>query len=481
MKAEHKRIMFIMIGIGFLLLFYFMPELKPAVDPSGQEFSLTQSAKAGIGLFMLAGTWWVFEVIPIGATSLAIGILQPLLNIRSATDAMKDFMDPTVMFILGSLMIGLAFTKSGLTKRIAYKMLTVIGEKTKLILLGVFVMTALLTHVMAHTAVAATMFPILMAILALYGEGDKPTRFGKALFIGMAWTAGAGSMATLLGGARNPAAVGFYQEFTGQTISFVDFSLHLAPFGWLTVFLCWFLLLFLYKPEKESIPGLREKAGDLYKQMGPITFKEIFVVITVGLALTILVLQSFVPALAGINKSIPLVAVGVIFFLTKVLTVEDLEKAIPWNIVLLFSGAMSIGFALWQTGAAQWIAVNWLSMLKDAHWLVFVLGIAILMSLMTNFIMNVAAIACILPVALVMSTYLGVNSEMIVYAGTAMAALPFLLLVGAAPNAIAYQSRQFSTGEFFVSGIPATIMVVGVVALFALIIWPVIGLSPLIK
>ena len=256
--------------------------------------------------------------------------------------------------------------------------------------------------------------------------------------------------------------------------------MHLAPFGWLSVILCWFLLLFLYKPEKESIPGLREKAGDLYKQMGPVTFKEIFVVLTVGAALTVLILQSFIPALAGINKSIPLIAAGVIFFLTKVLTVEDLEKSIPWNIVLLFSGAMSIGFALWQTGAAQWIAVNWLSMLKDAHWLIFILGIAVLMSLMTNFIMNVAAIACILPVALVMATYLGVSGEMIVYASVAMASLPFLLLVGAAPNAIAYQSRQFSTGEFFVAGIPATIMVVGLVALFALIIWPILGLSALI-
>ena len=81
-----------------------------------------------------------------------------------------------------------------------------------------------------------------------------------------------------------------------------------------------------------------------------------------------------------------------LFFVLGVLSVKDLED-IPWNIILLFSGAMSIGFCLWQTGAAEWMAVYWLGLLIDAHWWVFVMGITGFMLLMTNFIMNVAAIA----------------------------------------------------------------------------------------
>ncbi|MCL6634194.1 MAG: SLC13 family permease [Peptococcaceae bacterium] len=481
MSTEWKRISFLLLGVALLLLFFFMPQLSPAVDPAGKVFELPRAGQSAIGLFLLAGIWWVFEVIPIGVTSIAIGLLQPLFDIRPAREAFRDFMDPTVMFILGSLLVGLTFSKCGLTRRIAYRMLMLVGEDTRMILLGCFVITAALTHIMAHTAVAATMFPILLAVTALYGEGERPTNFGRGLFIGMAYTAGAGSMATMLGGARNPAAVGFFKEFTGQDVSFTSFSLHLLPMGWIIVILCWLLMLVLFKPEKNKIPGLRETAADLYRQLGPMTRQEIFVMIVVALALVSLVLQAAVPALKGLDRSIPMLAAGLLFFITRILAVEDLEKMIPWNIVLLFSGAMSIGFALWKTGAAQWMAVKWLAMIQNAHWLLFVLGIAFLVLIMTNFIMNVAAIAITLPVALVIANYLGVNPELVLYCSVAAAAMPMLLLIGAAPNAIAYESRQFSTGQFFLAGIPGSLLVLALMVLFIFTYWPLVGMNPLLK
>ena len=204
-----KRLSFIFLGIITFLFVYLMDPLPAAVDPKGQHFELTREGKAAIALFLLAGIWWVFEVVPIGVTSLAIGVVQALFLIRPAKIAFKDFMDPSVLFIFGSLIIGMVFTKVGLTKRLAYKMLTIVGERTSMIYLGCFVVTAALTHIMAHTAVAATMFPILMAIYTLYGADDQPTRFGKGLFIGMAFTAGAGSMITLLGAARGAVRSAF--------------------------------------------------------------------------------------------------------------------------------------------------------------------------------------------------------------------------------------------------------------------------------
>jgi sodium-dependent dicarboxylate transporter 2/3/5 len=237
----------------------------------------------------------------------------------------------------------------------------------------------------------------------------------------------------------------------------------------------------LFKPEKTKIHGLRETASDLYKQLGPMTRQEIFVMIVVALALLTLVLQAAIPSLKGLDRSIPMLVAGLVFFITRILTVHDLEKMIPWNIVLLFSGAMSIGFALWKSGAAQWMAVKWLSMLQNAPWLVFVLGIAFLVIVMTNFIMNVAAIAIILPVALVIAQYLGVNPEIILYSATAAAAMPMMLLIGAAPNAMAYESKQFSTGEFFLAGIPGSLMVLAVTVLFIFTYWPLVGLTPLMK
>lgn len=474
-ERDLKRIVFILLGLGLFFWLYLIDPLPDAVDPLGQKFPLTREGKAAIALFLLAGTWWVFEVMPIGVTSLVIGVVQALFLIRPAKVAFKDFMDPSVLFIFGSLIIGMVFTKVGLSRRLSYKMLTIVGEKTSMIYLGCFMVTAVLTHFMAHTAVAATMFPILMAIYTLYGEGDKPTRFGKGLFIGMAFVAGAGSMITLLGAARGAVAIGFFNDIVERNISFFELSYYMLPVGWIMVFLCWGLMMLMFRPEKREIPGLREKAKTLYKEAGPITRDEIFVALVVLGVIVTLSLKSFIPEMEFIDKTSVVLLSTIIFFMFRILSLKDLEQ-IPWNIILLFAGAMSIGFCLWETGAAKWMAINWLTMFKEANWFVFVLGISFFVMIMTNFIMNVAAIAISLPVALVIAPYLGVSPDVVLYSSLIVSACPFLLLVGAAPNAIAYDSRQFTTGQFFVAGIPASIVLMAVVALAIGIIWPLMGM-----
>ncbi len=230
-KLTGKKIFFIFLGLAFFFAIYFSPAWPDAVDPMGKHFPLSQQAKGALTLFMMAGIWWVFEVVPIGVTIIEIGVFQAIFAIRSAKDAFRDFMDPSVMFIFGSVVVVLAFTKTGLTKRLAYNMLQVVGERTNMIVLGALIVTAGLAHLMAHTAAAATVFPILLAINALYAEGDKPTKFGKALFIGMAYAAGAGSIVTFLGAARGPAAAGMFKEFTGRDIGFFELTKYMFLIG----------------------------------------------------------------------------------------------------------------------------------------------------------------------------------------------------------------------------------------------------------
>ena len=474
-KIDWKRLGLLFLGLFLFSLVYLSPPWPNAVDPMGKVFALSPQGKSAIALFLLAGTWWVFEVVPIGVTGLTIGVVQALFFIRPASDAFKDFMDPSVLFIFGSLIIGTVFTKVGITKRLAYKMLIIVGERTSMIYLGCFVVTALLTHVMAHTAVAATMYPLLLSIYDLYGEGNRPTKFGKGLFMGMAFVAGAGSIITLLGAARGIVALGFYEEITGKTVSFFELSYYMFPVGWLMVFVLWGFFMVFFKPEKAVIPGLREKARDLDAGMGPLTKNEF---IAAGIILSVIIflsLQSFFPVLAPFNKAAVLLVSTILFFILKILDINDLE-AVPWNIILLFAGAMSMGFCLWQTGAAEWLAINWLGFFQEAHWFVFVMSIAFFVMLMTNFIMNVAAIAISVPVALVVAEYLGVAPEVILFSALVTAGMPFLLLVGAAPNAIAYNSKQFTSGEFFGYGIPASVLLMALVALAVLVIWPILGM-----
>jgi sodium-dependent dicarboxylate transporter 2/3/5 len=476
--VDWRRIVFILLGLGLFVAVLLSPPWPGAVDPLGETFELTREGKASIGLFVLALVWWVSEVVPIGVTAIAIGVAQALLLIRPAKAAFGDFMEPSVWFIIGSLVIGMVFTRTGLTRRMAYRVLLLVGERTSMIYLGCFAMTAAMTLIMAHTAVAAAVFPLLMAIYSLYAEDNRPTRFGKGLFIGMAFVAGAGSIVTLLGAARGAVAIGFFHDIAGREIPFFELTWYMFPVGWAMVLLLWGFCMVFFPPEQKTIPGLRERARHLHSRLGPVSRDEGLALAIVLVTVGVMMARSFVPALVPLDKSAIILVSTILFFLFRILTVDDLEQ-IPWNIVLLFGGAMSIGLCMWQTGAASWMAIHWLALFEGAPWFAFVMGVALFVLVMTNVIMNVAAIAICLPVALVIAGYLGVAPEVILYVSLASAGMPFLLLVGAAPNAIAYGSGQFTSGEFFRAGIPASLLLMLVLGLFVWLIWPLMGMPVL--
>jgi sodium-dependent dicarboxylate transporter 2/3/5 len=303
---------------------------------------------------------------------------------------------------------------------------------------------------------------------------------GKSLFLGMAYAAGGGSIITFLGAARGPAAAGMFKEFTGRDVGFFELTKYMFLLGWVMVILIWAYLSVAFKAEKAIIPGLRDRVKGLSSQLGALTRNKILVIAFVIGVVVVMGLQSFVPALKPLDRSAIILVSTLMFFICKVLTVQDLEE-IPWNIILLFSGAMSIGFCLWKTGAAQWMAVLWLAMFQNAHWMVFVLGIALFVLTMTNFIMNVAAIAISLPVSLVIAKYLGVAPDVILYASLVTAGMPFVLLIGAAPNAIAYESKQFTTGEFFTHGLVMSLALMIVLAIALVTFWPMLGMPITLK
>jgi solute carrier family 13 (sodium-dependent dicarboxylate transporter), member 2/3/5 len=465
-----KRPLALCLGLAGFLLVYYGPAWPAVQDPMAGDVLLSSAGRGALGIFFLAVIWWLFEVLPVGVTSLAIGSLQVLFAIRPAKATFNDFMDPSVVFIFAALIIGTVFTKTGLTRRLAYRMLLIAGERTRVILLGSYVVTLLMTHVMAHSAVAVTIFPVLVTIYSLYGDLNQPSRFGKALFIGMAYVAGAGSVVTLLGAARGPVALGLYQQITGQQISFLQLTARLAPIGWIMVLLLWGYFCLVLPPERDRIVGLRKRVLDLHRRQGPLTWRQGLAALTVFVAFGLMSLQSIVPALAQLDRAALLLLTTLVFFIFKVLDLQDLEE-VPWNIVLLFGGAMSLGQCLWQTGAAQWLALSWLSWTQDLGPFIFLIALAGFVLIITNMIMNVAAIAISLPVALVVAPYLNFPTEAVVYVSLAAAGMPFLSLVGAAPNAIAHLSKQFTSAEFFRYGIVPTIMLLGLISLALKTLW----------
>jgi sodium-dependent dicarboxylate transporter 2/3/5 len=250
------------------------------------------------------------------------------------------------------------------------------------------------------------------------------------------------------------------------------------PVGWIMVFLLWGFFMIFLRPERRTIPGLREQAVELHRELGPVKRNEIVAITIVAGMILVLGVNAFL-GLHFLHKTAVILLSTILFFVFKVLDIRDLEN-IPWNIILLFGGAMSIGFCLVDTGAAEWLSVQCLNLIKGSHWIVFVMGLSVFVLLMTNFIMNVAAIAITLPVALMIAPKLGVAPEIILFASLVVAGMPFLLLVGAAPNAIAYDSRQFTSGEFFKYGVPASALLMVVLGFFVVFIWRLMGMPILI-
>ena len=263
-RLAWRRIAALLTGIAGFGFFMFLPGLPDAVDPAGEVVSIGREGRLALGLFVLAAVWWVLEAVPVGITAITIAVVQALFQIRDARAAFTDFLDPSVWFIIGSVTVGIAFSRTGLTKRIAYRMLTLVGERTSMIYLGTFVMTAGLTLFMAHTAVAAAVFPLLTAIHALYSS-DRVTRFGKGLFIGMAFTAGAGSIITLFGAARAAVAIGFYRDLAGREISFFELSYYMLPLGLVMVLVLWAYIRVVFRPSKTVIKGLKIRARELHR------------------------------------------------------------------------------------------------------------------------------------------------------------------------------------------------------------------------
>lgn len=450
-RNERTRVFLVLLGLAVFLAFYFLPFSTGSVDSLGNFSALTKEGRGAIGILLLAVIWWTGEVVPIGVTAIALGVLQALFAIRPSAQVYRDYADPSIIFIFGSIIIGLALTKSGLIKRLMYKLISVTGGRPETTLLGCMLAIAGLAHFMPHTAVAACVFPILISVNDFYGEGSRPNKFGKSLFMGMAFAAGTGGIATMLGSARTPASIAMFREFMGNDISFYELSKYMVPVSWVMFLIIWGYLVLALKTDRKQIEGLKESARGVCEQLGAFTRDEITVAVLCLSAVGGMFLQPFIPGLQSVDRTCILLAAVVLLFLSRVLTVRDLED-VPWNIILLYGGTISLSFCIWQTGAARWMGLKVFLLVGQMHWAVFLLVATVVVLLLTNFIINVAVLAMCIPVLLVTAKAFGLHPELVVFTCLAAAGMPFMLLTGAAPNAIAYESRQFTKREFLVHG-----------------------------
>ena len=313
--------------------------------------------------------WWIAEVVPIAVTALIPIIIFPASDILSIQETGANYGHKYIFLFIGGFIIANAIQKWNLHRRIALNIILKLGGSTANIILGFMLATAFLSMWISNTATTVMMLPIALSVITQLNDHpdtleNKNKIFGKALMLGVAYSASAGGIATLIGTPPNLIFAGFIQDQFNIEISFFDWIKIGLP---ITIILLSFIWLFLtryaFKLPKTGFPGGKKEILNLLEKMGPITKEEKRILIV--FVLTILcwifrkyTINQFAPEFD--DSMIALSSALVLFLIPSSNKSKPLMKwedavTIPWGILILFGGGLSIAKAFQETGLDTWI------------------------------------------------------------------------------------------------------------------------------
>ena len=403
---------------------------------------------------------WISEAIPFAVTALLPVVLFPFAGICNVTVAAAPYANPVIFLFLGGILIANGLQRSCLHKRIALKIICLAGTRQSALIAGFLVASAFLSMWVSNTAVALMMLPIAISVIVLF-RAQNDTSFAPALVLTVAYGSSIGGMSTLVGTAPNAILAGFMLENYGVTISFLGWMLLALPPVLILLGLAWLVLTKLaFRIKGNAV----EDAGDLLRvetgSLGPMSVGELGVMVvffaTAGLWLARGFLQSWVPWLTDATISM---AGGIaLFFLpldrmwsSSILDQETLKK-IPFDVLLLIGGGLSLAAAIHTNGLAAWIGsfAHQAASLPAPAVVCSILFIIICLAELTS---NTATTSAFLPVGAALAA--GLNLPPLpLLAGIALASsCGFMLPVSTPPNAIVFSSGYVSMSQMIRSGI----------------------------
>jgi len=391
---------------------------------------LTENGWRAIIVFFLCLILWVTQLLPLSVTSLMGLALLPLLGVMPADDAYGMFGNSAVFFILGAFLLAGGIIQTGLSEHVALALVDKVGLGPRRLLLTILLLPALMAAFMPEHAVAAVMLPIVWEVVR--GLGLKPGhRYAQSLFFAMAWGAIIGGVATLLGGARGPLALGIVQELTGKGFSFLDWVLAAGP---LVVFMLAAgaaLLLIVTPFEGLHVQSARQRIEKRQLELGRLSIQGKIMALLLFVTVLMWITQGHELGLA----SIALVSVVVMFSL-RLVSWKEVESHVNWGVVLMYGGAIAVGKALTVTGAGIWLAQELLP--SGLAGIALLALFALITLLMTESVSNAAAVAILLPVVIPFAVAAGVEPVTAAMAVGIIAGFAFILPMGTPPNAMIY-------------------------------------------
>ena len=471
-----------------------------ALEPTGRMV-------AAIGVLM--AVWWMTEALPLSATALVPIVAFPAFGILSVGDATAPYADPIVFLFLGGFLIAIAMQKWHLHRRIALLTLRGVGTQPHRIVLGMMISTAFLSMWVSNTATTLMMLPIALSVLSLVVERSRGTGevrrgsaisdtvddpavrvFGVGLVLAIAWSASIGGLGTLLGSPPNAIVAGYVSEQLDRDITFLGWMQLGVPLVVVFLVIAWLLITrVLFRSGLDEIPGGKEMIAGQIRELGPISTGEkrvlavfagaAFLWIVPGLLARIEPVEAALPWLGELNDTAIAIAAGVVLFLLPgnrrtddargemLLNWDDAQKGLPWGVLLLFGGGLSLAGAVAASGLDAWIGaqVEGLGVLPIV---LLVMAIVAIVLLLTEVTSNTATAATFIPVLGGVALGIGADSMTLLVPAALAATCAFMLPVGTPPNAIVFGSGTVTIGQMARGG--AVLNVVGVL-LITLFSW----------
>jgi sodium-dependent dicarboxylate transporter 2/3/5 len=425
---SRRNIFFIIAAILVIVLFYFLP------TPDG----LSSNGKMMIGILFMGAILWIAEPIPLAVTGLLIMIIQPIMGILPAGEVFSSFGNQAVFFLIGAFILAGALEKHGLHKRIALKFLSFFEKNPKMFTFGIMLSCAFLSFIMPEHGVAAMFLP-------------------------------------LIGGARNPLTVGMLADLEQPiAVSFFDWMTYSMPIVFISLPIVWVILQISFPIKVKNIAAAKTEINRQVSRSGRMGRYEITVMCIMILTVFLWI---FVSSPGYFSLAVIAILGSILLFFTGSITWKDVEQRVPWGLVLLYGGAITLGVGMQKTGAGAWIAHQLFAVAGDNPYLV-ILGLIILTVLLTNIMSNVGAVAILLPIGVAISTEIPGISPLLASMLIALSGgLAFMFVIATPGNAIAYSSGYFSSRHLLRAGVVANIACIGVIFLVAVIYWKgVLGL-----
>lgn len=433
---------------------------------------LTPEGQNAIAIFALCLVLWVSNALPLSVTSLLAIVLLPLLRVLPATRSFELFGSPVVFFILGAFMLAAGLMRSGLSTRLALGFLRRFGGSPRSLLAGVIFVGGFLSFWMPQHAVAALLFPIVIEIAHALELQPIRSRYGRALLMALAWGAVIGGVATFLGGARNPLALGILRQHYDLSITFVEWLIAVAPFS-IALMICAHLLLVRdFGIDVSDVTKARNALDVKAKALGPVSRREKGVGVIMVVTIVAWITTGQVVGLASIS-----ILAAVALFVLNLLDWKSVEEYVNWGVILMYGGAIALAAALHESGGARWIAHLAADRMAGAPPFWTLIAFAVAAAILTEAISNVAAVALLLPLCFGLAEGTGISPVAIVYVVAVPAGLAFALPMGTPANAIAYSAGYFRLRDSFIAGAILKVVALVLFMLFVRFYWPILGIG----